>query len=295
MRQVTVRLFGSLELSWDSHAPAVFPTRRARSLFAFLAFHQGQSFSRDALCGTFWPELSESAARKGLRTALWRLRQALKASGIEPDEVLHPDASRVGFLDRAGVWVDSREFEVRTRVLTDLRRPELDATSAESLDRATRLYRGSLLEDLYDDWCEQDRERLQLAFLATLECLATYHEREAEWEQAIARADHLLRHDPLREHIHRQLMRCHYAMGNRPAAIRQYQRCVGILERELNVPPMAETQLLFNRILEGHPSVASKSEEGRRTPPGPGLRNKTRSLPRSWLMHETPFLSEREG
>jgi len=69
--------------------------------------------------------------------------------------------------------------------------------------------------------------------------------------QAIARANHVLRHDPLREHVHRQLMRCHYAMGNRPAAIRQFQRCVEILDRELDVPPMAETRVLFNRILEG--------------------------------------------
>ncbi len=251
MRQVTVRLFGSLELSGNGHAPTVFPTRRAKSVFAFLAFHQGQSFSRDALCGMFWPETSESVAKKGLRTALWRLRQALKASGIDPDEVLHPDTSRVAFVDRAGVWVDAREFEVRTRVLTDLRRTELDDGFAESLDRATRLYRGSFLEDLYDDWCEQDRERLQLAFLAALEGLATYHEGKAEWAQAIARASHVLRHDPLREHVHRQLMRCHYAMGNRPAAIRQFQRCVEILDRELDVPPMAETRVLFNRILEG--------------------------------------------
>jgi DNA-binding SARP family transcriptional activator len=283
MRQVTVRLFGSLELSGNGHAPAAFPTRRAKSVFAFLAFHQGKSFSRDLLCGTFWPEDSESTARKGLRTALWRLRQALWAGGIDPDEVLHPDASRIEFLDRDGVWVDAREFEKRTRVLTDFRRMELDEDCAESLDRAIRLYRGSLLEDLYDGWCEQDRERLQLAFLAALECLVTYHERKAEWAKAIARADHLLRHDPLREHVHRQLMRCHYAKGNRPAAIRQYQRCVEVLERELDVPPMAETRLLFNRILEGRPAYASEAPGRPGTPPASYLRGRRRSMMRSWL------------
>lgn len=251
MQQLTVRLFGGLELGEAGRAPATFPTRRSQSIFAFLVLHHGSFFSRHALCGIFWPESSEDFARKGLRTALWRIRQALEADDIDADRVLHADSRQVGIARSAGVWVDTREFELRTRILTGPVQADFDEESARSLGRAARLYRGHLLGEVYDDWCSQERERFLLMFLTVLERLTSYHESRGEWWRAIGRAVQVLRHDPLREHVHRQLMRCHYAMGNRPAAIRQYHRCVAILDSELGVVPMGETQSLLDDIWEG--------------------------------------------
>jgi hypothetical protein len=46
-------------------------------------------------------------------------------------------------------------------------------------------------------------------------------------------------------------MICHNVLGNRPAAIRQFARCAGILRAELNVEPMTITAELHGQILEG--------------------------------------------
>ncbi len=54
--------------------------------------------------------------------------------------------------------------------------------------------------------------------------------------------------DPLREEAHRQVMRLYAWSGQRNAAIHQYRECVGILEQELGVTPLAETTELYEAI-----------------------------------------------
>jgi DNA-binding SARP family transcriptional activator len=61
------------------------------------------------------------------------------------------------------------------------------------------------------------------------------------WASALAIAQKMLNVDPLQEHVHRAMMRCHYLMGNRPGAVRQFTACVQLLRRELGVEPMEET------------------------------------------------------
>src|SRR5207249_4722238 len=51
----------------------------------------------------------------------------------------------------------------------------------------------------------------------------------------------LLGLDPAQEAVHRTLMRLYTRQGRRGAALRQYQACVGVLERELGLEPEVET------------------------------------------------------
>src|SRR5204862_1731136 len=48
---------------------------------------------------------------------------------------------------------------------------------------------------------------------------------------------------------HRALMRVHAKHGHLPAALRQYQRCVDVLQRELGVDPERETKALYQEIV----------------------------------------------
>ncbi|MNL86910.1 Bacterial transcriptional activator domain protein [compost metagenome] len=43
-------------------------------------------------------------------------------------------------------------------------------------------------------------------------------------------------------------MRAYYRQGDRPLALRTYDRCVAALAEELDVDPMPETEELFDRI-----------------------------------------------
>jgi DNA-binding SARP family transcriptional activator len=87
-----------------------------------------------------------------------------------------------------------------------------------------------------------------------LSCLAhlmQYYRHQGSHAQAVAYGEAILQRDPLREEIHRELMRSYVANGQRALALRQYERCRQVLAEELGIPPMEETQLLRRQILAG--------------------------------------------
>jgi hypothetical protein len=67
-------------------------------------------------------------------------------------------------------------------------------------------------------------------------------------EPAVVTRLRLLALDPLRESAHRTLMDAYVRQGRRTAAVRQYQRCVEVLQRELGVAPEAATTRRFREI-----------------------------------------------
>ena len=125
------------------------------------------------------------------------------------------------------------------------------ARKAEGLRLAVQLYRGDLLEGSYQDWCLYERERLQNIYLAMLDKLSGYCEASGEYEQGQDYSTRILRHDPARECTHRRLMRLQYLAGDRSAALRQYVRCVTVLEDELGVKPDRQTVALYDEIRSG--------------------------------------------
>ena len=48
-------------------------------------------------------------------------------------------------------------------------------------------------------------------------------------------------------------MRCQYIRGNRAAALRQYEICIGVLRSELGVEPMEDTRLAYETIRNATP------------------------------------------
>lgn len=277
MSTLIVRLLGGLSLSRTSrplanaHAgvtagnlPGIHPLPlppglRSRSLLAFLVLHQGRFVHRDVLCGTLWGEQGESEARKALRCALWRLRGALEPEDPQRGLYLRVEGDLVGFPGTGSTWVDTSEFAGLLQGLTPDRAGALPEEQARRLGQAVALYRGHLLEGMYDRWVEGERERLRLAFLTGLERLLVHHRVQGQWLAAISTGRELLRADPLREHVHRQLMVCHLSMGNRPSALQQYEGYARLVMTELGVEPMEETRALYLAIRhQGREAVGSE-------------------------------------
>jgi DNA-binding SARP family transcriptional activator len=248
MDHLRIRLFGGLEVCRGNSPLPALPTRRARSLLAYLVLHRDRPVHRDLLCGLLWGEHPETEARKALRTTLWRIRSVLEPREEDRGSFLRMDGPQVTFPGTGGAWVDALEFEA------SVERRAFDAPGALSpeatgrLYRAVSLYQGDLLDGVYDDWCNVDRERFSLAYLGVLERLMNHHQFQGQWLAAISFGRQLLRKDPIREHVHRQLMICHLSMGDRPSALRQYEACVRLMREELGVEPMEETQRLHDAI-----------------------------------------------
>lgn len=248
MDQLRIQLFGGVEIhSRDDSLPS-FPTKRAELLFAYLVLHRDRPVHRDVLCGQLWGDQRDALARKILRTELWRIRSVIEPRKEDRGTFLRVGGDQVGFTGPGDAWVDAWEFEECTA-----RSP--GGSDVDRLERAAALYRGDLLEGHYEEWCLLHRERLRVAYLDVLERLVRDQRRRGNWLEAIARGKELLRLDPLREHVHRSLMECHLAMGDRPSALRQYDACVRVLREELDIAPMEQTTLMYRRILRGDPPV----------------------------------------
>jgi DNA-binding SARP family transcriptional activator len=68
-------------------------------------------------------------------------------------------------------------------------------------------------------------------------------------QRAIDAYQALIAQDPYREAVHRELMWCHYRLGDRITAIRQYQSCVQTLREDLGLSPSPETEALYLEII----------------------------------------------
>ncbi len=248
MGSLDIRLFGGLGLSRDGAALLRFPTRESETIFSFLILNRGRLYPRSTLVGSFYSDKPESVARKRLRTTIWRIRSVLEPDGITPGSYLTIRNQDVGFNTDSDYWLDVQDFE--SRIATVPQQPTTDLTPNEIglLDGAVSLYRGDLLEGLYEDWCLWQQERLKLMLLNAIERLMRHYATQANWASATLYAQQLLSFDALREHIHRDLMRFYYHAGNRPAALGQYEKCAVLLRNELGIEPMRETTELRDAI-----------------------------------------------
>jgi two-component SAPR family response regulator len=120
------------------------------------------------------------------------------------------------------------------------------------------LYRGSLLENWYQDWCIIDRERFQNMYVAMLGKIMLHCQSVGAYTEGIDYGHTLLSIDDANEQTYRRLMRLYYLDGDRTTALRQYQRCEAILRSEFQVKPSYRTALLYELIREGrsHDSLA---------------------------------------
>src|SRR5918998_2774710 len=91
--RLAIRLFGRIELTVDGRTVPL-AGRHAQALAALLALTR-RPRSRDAIAADLWPE-ALTAANGALRQALWLLRSALVAAGVDARRVLDADADALG-------------------------------------------------------------------------------------------------------------------------------------------------------------------------------------------------------
>ncbi|HUG37682.1 MAG TPA: AAA family ATPase [Candidatus Limnocylindrales bacterium] len=246
-----VMLLGGFEARLSSGAPLSLPTKKAQALLAYLAARPGQSYPRDKLAAMLWGEKRDDQARGGLRNALVGLRKAL--AGTKPP-TLRIEGQTLA-LNPVGVDVDVATFE---RLVAE--------GTPHALEDAAELYRGDLLlgftvnEPLFEEWLVPERERLRETALNALARLLAQQTKAARTERAIQTAVRLLGLDPLQEAVHRTLMRLYARQGRRGAALKQYQVCVGAMQRELGTAPEAETKELYQELLRRPARVPEASD-----------------------------------
>ncbi len=245
-------------------APAF--SRKARAMMAYLALQSGHSQSREKLAALLWGGNSEAQARMNLRQALSAIKKAMDAS----------DGGRF-LTDGHSITLnlDNLDFDVA-------RFQALAANSApEDLEQALVVYRGDLLdgfglkEEPFEDWLRVERERLRAMAVAALDKLVAHYCTTNDPASCVRSATRLLAMEPLREDIHRALMRAYAVQGRLNLALRQYENCRSALQRELNLQPEPETRHLYEDLRtrrmtpQAASRIAASASPSQASPPSP--------------------------
>src|SRR5215831_2261913 len=244
MARLTLSLLGGFQARLDAGPPLILPVK-AQALLAYLAIRPEQAHPRDKLAALLWGGTDDEHARGNLRRTLFDIRQVIRA--VSPDPLI-TEAKTVA------LGPDALDVDVLT-----LERLAAEGTPAK-LEQAAALYQGDLLEGLsvdeprYEEWLIAERERLRELVLEALAQLLAHQSKSEPTEPAIQTAIRLLSLDPLQEAVHRALMRLYARQGRRAAALRQYQICVDLLQRELGAEPETETKQLYQEILQRRPT-----------------------------------------
>lgn len=240
MPALRVYLFQTLNALTPEERPLDLGSPTARSLFACLILNRSHPLDRRRLAFLFWPRASESAARRNLRQYLHRLRRALEP--VDPGgSWLDADGHRVQLTPAEPVWVDVDSFRL-------LARPE---SGLGELQQAAGLYRGDLLEDVYEDWCQTERQALRRLYLDALDRLSQSLPRAGRLDEALHYAQAWTAAEPLDEAAHRRLMLLYALNGERHRAVQHYRQLSLQLTSELDASPLPETSALFEQIQAG--------------------------------------------
>ncbi len=244
-----IKLLGPGQASFDGIAISGFPGQQHCMLFYYLLLNRQIPHTREQIAAVFWGDEPSVVARKNLRNTLWRLSQSFRSVGGSLEELITIQEDCIAVTDANTYRLDIDEFEAASRCCLDSTERDLSVEQVSLLETAADLYKGDLLEGIYEDWCLFERERLRLAYLNILFRLMAHHGRNGNYPRGVEYGQRILLLDPTREKIHRELMMIHWLAGDREAALSQYRSCCQVLDTELGLKPVPETQHLYEMIL----------------------------------------------
>lgn len=247
MDRIEIRLLGPLRVRRSDGSlvdPHEWRTRKTAELLMLLALHAGEPVPADRLLEALWPDAAPDRGRASLRTALSRLRSALREDPFDRDP-------RGPVL--SGVWVDSQVFdELAARAHRSWGMAQPDEALAAAAE-ADSLCLSHLVPDAGGGWAAEYRERHNATHRELLgdageAALSLLRPREAA-----EFADRLVALDPFHERACRTLMLAATAIGEVDRALQAYQACAKRLADELGADPSAQTRAVYLQVLRAGP------------------------------------------
>jgi DNA-binding SARP family transcriptional activator len=226
-----------------------WPNCKAKAIFKYLLLNRKHPVSRKALMECFWPEAEPEAARNSLNVAMHRLRRALGRDGFP--FVLFADG-HYRLNPKLMVSTDADAFLAHATRASELERAQEVDGAVSEYAACVALYQGDLLaEDRHghDEWALPQRQQLRDRYLHILDRLGQIHLDRKDAPSCTTMCAKILAVDPCNEGAHRMLMRCYARLGQPQLAQQQYQACIQALNRELGIPPSAETTGLYRQIV----------------------------------------------
>jgi len=233
----------------------------ATLLCAYLALAPAEGRSRSLAAAQLFADCPESAARRRLNTAVWRLKNEVRAStGV--DLVVAHSARTLALNEAVDVAIDASLFAELVSTAVGGRPDDLCGVDVARLERAVGLHRGRLIEPCHDEWVLTERLRIENLYLTALDYLVQHYGATGDVVAVGKYGDLALEVEPLREDIHRHLMTAFGAAGRPDLVERQYERCRMTLLENLGADPMPETIATYTMLRRGAGEAPTACVEG---------------------------------
>jgi predicted ATPase/DNA-binding SARP family transcriptional activator len=239
-----VRALGPLQVSVLGRPldDDVWSYAKPRELLVFLAAHPAGR-TRDEIATSLWPDTPADRLKNSFHVTLHHLRKALGDAGwvvIDRDRYRIAESRSMSLdLDVFTTGVERLPCVAETDDDRELYRAVLD------------LYRGDFLEGAHGTrWHEPIADRARRLYAEAALRLTQGLESAGRWEEAADAYQRLVAVDELNERVQRGFMNALAKSGQRPQALRQFDRLSALLEREFGACPEAETVALRD-VLRG--------------------------------------------
>lgn len=239
-KKLQISCFGGFSVV--AHGERVrFRTRRALEMMAYFVHHVGRMIPRDELLLEFWPERPPQKAGTLLHTNLYNMRKALEAVGCE-DCIIHDD--HCYGIDLARVDCDLVEF---SRFLANAKEmsPMEILVSMEPLS----LYTGQYMNNIDGSWYLSTQIRIEQQVTEIRRRLGDYLMGRGAYQEALIHLIAASQIDPFNESFHEQIILCYMKLGNRVAALRQYELMCRQLREELSESPQDSIRQRMKELL----------------------------------------------
>jgi DNA-binding SARP family transcriptional activator len=244
---LAARFLGGFRVTVDERVVDTGSRRRTRQLLAYLLAHRRLPVHRDVLADVFWPDAAPAAARNNLHVTLTAIRRALR--GAHPDVAVERRFDTYRIAGPVTVWTDIEQFEWHRASGARSERQGDRPAAIRDHEAACQLYDGDFLADEpYADWAAPIREALRLDVIGIDTRLVELYLEQDAFGPATLLARRLLEIDPCNEPVHRRLMACYAAAGQRHLALSQYHRLAELLWGTLRVRPAAGTTAFFHEL-----------------------------------------------
>jgi DNA-binding SARP family transcriptional activator len=218
---------------------------QGRFVLAHLVTERKRAVSQAELAEALWPESLPASWPLALSAVVSRLRASLASVGLPRTRIIGNAFGCYQLTPPGETWVDVEAASAGLDAAEGaIAAGNPQAAYGPSLIATTILLR-PFLPGHDGPWIDERRALLASSLIRALDCRVEALAANREPTLAITHAREAVRLEPYRESGYRRLMRLLAANGDRAEAVRTYQQCRDLLDKELGVAPSSETESLY--------------------------------------------------
>ena len=221
---------------------------QGRFVLANLVTERKRAVTQAELAEALWPGSLPASWTLALSAIVSRLRSRLAGVGLPRSHIIGNAFGCYQFTPPGATWVDVEAALAGV----DAAEGALVAGNPQGAYGpsliATIILRRPFLPGHDGPWVDDRRATLASSLVRALDCRVDALIANHELVLALTHAREVVRLEPYRESGYRRLMRVLAAAGDRAEAVRAYNQCRDLLQKELGVSPSAETEALYREI-----------------------------------------------